>query len=168
MGGPGSGRRATRPAVERLPQLRAPRRGPGDAPAHIVARGQAVRLVEVVSNLGLTRGPLRLVCPGCEAPAVVLYAVQAGWRCRRCARPVYRSSRRSDARISALLAGQEPSVTPPPPLDPSAPLAPQLAPRLAIMGVLLRMFDAYDRLGRPHGGQGRPWSAARRRAQRKD
>lgn len=95
MGGIGSGRHTTRPSAEAASQLRIGR-----------DRAANVRLLARPSNLG--RGAVMLWrCPGCDAPARVLYDTGEAWRCRRCHPVVYTSSRASDGRVSALLANPE-------------------------------------------------------------
>lgn len=65
----------------------------------------ALALAARPSNLG--RGQLWYWRCWCGARARVLYhdATTRRWRCRGCVRVVYASSRASDARVSALLAG---------------------------------------------------------------
>lgn len=151
MGGYGSGRPATRPLAEH-------------AAAVTVEDAQGLGLaglLVLVERPG--RGAcLYLRCKRCRGLARVLYhdGPDRPLGCRRCVRPVYRSSRRSDARVSAILR------------DPEAihryavggGFAGDLAGvRMATAGlfVLLKLADRY---WREHKAAGRPWSAARRAA----
>lgn len=140
-------------------------------------------LVERPSNLPGNPGRLLYFrCP-CGQLARVLYLGPAGrFRCRRCVPVVYESSRDSDARVSRILAGILDDLTP----DAEAlqmPLGRLGAAQVAQMGRanfsgLMLALKALDKLGqgigpgrkRPpdywHGGAGRPWSPARRAAQR--
>jgi hypothetical protein len=157
MGGYGSGRPATRPRLEGLVWMDL--EGAAELGYPTIARP---------SNLGL--GTVRyLRCGGCRRGARVLFLVAAGrWRCRRCYPSTYRSSRSSDARVSAIL--RDPSALAgytAPALDPAHPppageLAEQM--RLASAGLLV-LLKLVERLDSAHAGQGRRWSAKRRAAQ---
>jgi hypothetical protein len=67
-----------------------------------LAVAERLQLVERPSNLG--RGAVPYWRCTCGQLARVLYNPRGRWRCRRCTRVVYDSSRESDARVSALLA----------------------------------------------------------------
>lgn len=111
---------------------------------------ERIDLVEVPSNLG--RGQLVYWrCP-CGQRARVLYYTSRvrGWRCRRCSPVTYQSSRDSDRRVSDFLAGG--GLTD---LDGATPT------------MLFTALKAIDRQRAYHAGQGRPWSPARRAAQRR-
>lgn len=63
-------------------------------------------------NMAATNQPLGgrrwwLCCPTCGRRSGVLYALSASWRCRLCARVVYRSSCESDKRLGPLLRSLE-------------------------------------------------------------
>lgn len=92
MGGFGSGRLATRPRVEAVPQL-------------TLAQAEAIGWPMVTRPSNLGQGVVRfLQCDGCEGSARVLYGLAPGiWCCRRCYPVTYRSSRQSDVRVSRIL-----------------------------------------------------------------
>lgn len=144
-----------------------------------------IALVERPSNLpGCAGAVVYLRCPRCDGLARVLYLCEecGRFRCRRCVRPVYQSSRESDPRVSRILAGILDDLAP----DAEAlqiPLGRLGAAQMAEMGRrsfsgLLLALKVLDKLGqgigrgreRPadywHGAAGRPWSPARRAAQR--
>ena len=137
MGGLGSGRRPTTRLAERTPRIlvgELARARRNDAPIILswkrsgavilrlvaVADGdtaalitndtetQSVALVEKPSNLG--RGHLLYARCACGRLTRTLWRGRR-WACRRCAGVVYQSSRDSDARITAIMRGDEAALT---------------------------------------------------------
>jgi hypothetical protein len=158
MGGYGSGRKGFRTRAESLVWMDL--EGATELGYPTVARP---------SNLGA--GEVRyLFCKGCTGAARVLYLVGPGrWRCRHCHPVTYRSSRSSDARVSAIL--RDPSAlasyATPAPFDPASPpgaaaMAAQI--RLSTAGLLV-LLKLAERLESNHAGQGKRWSAKRWAAQ---
>lgn len=122
-----------------------------------------LELVERPSNLPDSPGRVVLVRCACGRLARTLYLCErrGRFRCRRCVGVVYRSSRESDRRVSDALAGNLSRLH-----------ASERGPGLGDFagyspGRLIVLLKAAERIASVHGAAGRPWSAARRAAQRR-